>query len=106
MFSGDDQSAEHPVPQSKGGAHISVPVLGRVAMVNLMLRRTDHYVLKEVTPGNPDVAVPQVRTSEIEDFSCRRRIDHVEQGEVIANEIQKYTGDQSSSQDSATVEDE
>ena len=55
-----------PVPEGEDEPEVAVEMPRRVAVMNLVLRGTDQNMAQPGRIGQPDVAVPQIVTEEIE----------------------------------------
>src|SRR5207247_11216991 len=63
------EGAEHPVPEREIAAHVAIPVLGRDAVVDLVLRRADEDMLQRRPPGDPKMRMVQLIAEHREECS-------------------------------------
>lgn len=61
----DVERPEHPVPQRKHRPVILVEMLGRGAVVDLVLRRADENMFQRGAKRNPQMRMAQIRQHEI-----------------------------------------
>ncbi len=78
------------------------PALKQV--MDLMLRRANENMLHEITPGDPDVHMPQIRANQVKGCTEHVRVDDVQEREIVAKQIQECAGNQAERENPVKME--
>jgi hypothetical protein len=75
---GNDERAEHPIPEREYNAEIAIPVMRCLAMMDLMQRRAANNVIHGTAEGNPYMRMLQNSSETTHEDDCRRDTEYLE----------------------------